>query len=166
MSCMIINSETVSKVSYFIAMLLNQGFNSFGFCANKSLYEAFEDCRVGNLYDEDRIYLALYALNHKAYNGRYRLPMKENYEDEIPRNPGLRYWEVLERKVENFGGHCEEVVQNWHYAALKGVSRLYYQLLEDATEEDAKTVAMGQLEQRLALFIATHTPEYHKLPWC
>jgi len=166
MSCMIATKETVSKVSYFIAMLLNQGYDSFGFSAEESLHEAFEDCRRCGYYEEDLIYDALYRLNYKAYNNRYRIPQEEHSE-EIPKNPSLRYWEVLDRKVESFGCcNNHEVVQDWHYKALKGVQFLHYQMAEDATYKEPKVIALDELAQRLAVFIATHTPIYHILEWC
>ena len=167
MSCMIATKETVSKVSYYIAMLLNQGFNSFGFCADEKVFEAFKDCRNCGRYDEDMIYYSLYSLNHKAYAGRYRLPIKEDYTKDIPENPCLRYWDVLDRKVASFGDcYNHEVTQEWHYAALKGVQFVEYQLSEDATDKEEKKIALEILAKQLAVFIACHTPEYHNVKWC
>lgn len=168
MSCMIATKETVSKVSYFIAMLLNQGFNSFGFSVSEYLHQVFDDCRTCGLYDEDMIYNSLYNLNYKAYAGRYRLPIKEDYSDEFPKNPSLRYWDVLERKMEAVGenGRWCEVVQEWHYAAFMGVQFLCYQMNEDITRNEHKVKALEELATRLSIFITCHTPEYHKLHWC
>lgn len=165
MSCMIATKETVSKVAYLIAMLLNQGFNSFGFTPSEYLRQAFKDCQKCGLYDEDMIYNSLYNLNYKAYSGRYHQPQKDDYMDEFPKNPELRYWDVLERKVEQFENGCHEVVQDWHYAAFQGVQFLWYQMEEDATDKEPKVKALEELATRLAIFITCHTPEYINLKW-
>lgn len=167
MSTQIATANNVSKVACFVATLLNQGFNSFGFSAAESWYEAFKDCRRCNLYDEDLIYQALYNLNYKAYDGRYRHPIKDDYTKDFPKNPDVRFWNELTRKVECFGEYnCQEVVQPWHYQALKGMQYLHYQLDGDYTEKEPKVVALGAMIQRLAMFIACHTPVYHTIDWC
>lgn len=164
MSCMSVVPEKVSKTASFIAGLLNEGFNSFGFSANRDLYDAFADCKTSWRYNEKKIYEALYTLIYKAYNGRYMIT--SDVSDTIPGNPLLDFWKSQKRKIDVIENDSVEVVQEWHYEALKTLNFIVYQLSEDMTANDDKTVALNELASLLAMFIATHSPIYHQYNWC
>ena len=167
MSCMIVAADTVSKVSCFIARLLNQGFNSFGFSADELCHMAFKDCMNCGRYNEEMIYRSLFGLNYKAYESRYCPPAREDYSEEIPDNPNLRFWEELTRKMDPIGnGMMCEVVQNWHYEAYKGVEHLHYQLDEDINRNDVKVEALDRIMKTLAQFIVCHAPAYYASSVC
>ena len=159
MSCFIVSDETLSKVGNFISRLLNQGYNSFGFEVGREVFFAFEDCKVSDCYNSNRIYEELYKLNVKAYNGRYKL---ENIDElEIPKKPNIDIdiWEHI--KVKN----SFVIAQKWHYEMLKKLRCLHYQLEEDATYEDVKTKALEKIINTLAMFIATHNEIYDGISW-
>lgn len=157
MSCFIVSDETLSKIGNFIARLLNQGYNSFGFEVGREVFFAFEDCIIDGFCNSNRVYEELYKLNVKAYNGRYK---EENIEElEIPKNPNIDIWEHM--KVKN----SFAIAQRWHYEMLKKLKCLHYQLEEDATYEDVKTKALEKIINTLAIFIATHNEIYDGISW-
>ena len=157
MSCFIVSDETLSKIGNFIARLLNCGYDSFGFCVGREVFFAFEDCKIGDFCSSNRVYEELYKLNVKAYNGRYK---EENIDElDIPKNPNIDIWEHT--KVKN----SFVIAQKWHYEMLKKLKCLHYQLEEDATYEDAKTKALEEIINTLAMFIATHNEIYDGISW-
>lgn len=72
MSCMIMNPEPLDAIANAAEMLLNCGYEYFGFDAPRSMHEVFQDCQTGYSYDAYGIYKKLYAVNIAAYNGRYK----------------------------------------------------------------------------------------------
>lgn len=154
MSCVISRPEKVSKVANFISRLLNQGYNSFGFEAKRSVFEAFEDCQ-GNHgdYKEDKIYTALVKLNFKAYNGRYNENLEPDMDGEF-KNPNLDIWEPKQKYA-----------QKWHYEILKCLHSVHYQLVEEATMNDPKTKALAELSKEVAMYIATENELYESVSW-
>ena len=157
MSCMLVNDENLSKIGNFLARLLNCGYNSFGFSADREIHSAFKDCIVSYYYDSNRIYEELYKLNVKAYNSRY----KEENVDElyIPKNQNIDIWQG--REMEN----GIEIAQKWHYEILKHLQCLHYQLTEDITSGDIKTKAIEKLINTIAMYIVTHNKIYGNISW-
>lgn len=151
MSCMICKDESISKISNFIARLLNQGFNSFGFSASQKIFNAFDNCVVGGFYNSNRIYNELYTLNYIAYNERYNI---QGEEIEISKNPDIDIWEPM-----------QQFAQHWHVEILKNIQCLEYQLTEKATENEPKTKALQELVNILALYIATNNNIYNGIDW-
>ena len=153
MSCVISKPEKVSRVANFISRLLNQGYNSFGFEAPRSVFEAFQDCQDKHgYYSDSKIYTALVELNFKAYNGRYD-EINEIDEKEF-KNPNEDIWEPREKYA-----------QRWHYKILKDLHSVHYQLVEDATDKDPKTKALSELAKTVAMYIATENEIYESFSW-
>ena len=156
MSCLMVNPDTVSHVSYFISRLLNRGFNSFGFEAEWCVYEAFGDCNVGGFCNADKVYEVLYILNHEAYVKRYELKqtwldVKNHYP-----NPHEDIWKHRAKG---------DMVQDWHYQMLMHLQVLCYNMAEDSVSGKYKIDALRSLAGTLAMFIATHNETFRALEW-
>ncbi len=154
-------TETVSKIANFTGRILNQGFNSFGFEAQKDVFDAFKECLDSyGFYNADKIYKSLYKLLFTAYNSRY----KDDFQDwetnqELYKNPDIDIWEY--RYVEN----GNELAQCWHYEMLKHLQFVFYQLNESATFDNPITIAINSLINTLSMFIACHNVVYHSYAW-
>lgn len=71
MSCMVMKSEPLAALANAVETRLNCGYDFWGFEAPDSLYRELRDCKPLHLYYSTPIYRKLYALNVRAYNGRY-----------------------------------------------------------------------------------------------
>ena len=156
MSCFIVKTENLSKISNFIERLLNYGFNSFGFSVDPETGAAFYDCKKEGYYKSDLIFEELYKLNQRAYSGRYN---DKNINEVIPFNPNIDIW-----KPRTFSG-CNDLPQKWHYEILKNLQCLHYQLEEDLTIEDVKTKAIEKIINILMDFIISNNENYISCDW-
>lgn len=71
MSCMVMNPEPLAALANAVETRLNCDYSYWGFEAPDSLYRELNDCKTSRTYFAEAIYKKLYALNIRAYNGRY-----------------------------------------------------------------------------------------------
>ena len=158
MSCFVMEPRALACMAEVIGRLLNVGYNSFGFEAPRSLYDALKDCNdATGFYNERYIYARLYTLNARAYAKRYREP-----EDTTPPDVDFSGLDIWERPEPN--GHYGHAVKPWHYRFLKLVDCYNYQT-DSGDEKDPLKKAMDELAQILCLFIVRNAAEYDAAPW-
>lgn len=159
MSCMMLNVEYIAEAANRIRALLNQkSMNRLGFCVGRSVHEAFADC-LGKwgVYQVDQIFIKLYHLNQKAYAGRYREEYTpEAFSPEQLREIFSKIQPVPALQYTNY----HAVVRPFDFQTLKMWERLHYQLLEDATEKDPVTIALGEIINDMCHWIAHNFDEY------
>lgn len=90
MSCFVMNNETLAALANAVETRLNCDYNYWGFDAPASLYDALADCKTSCTYYAEDIYRKLYALNVRAYNGRYA-NHEEPENEEAPIIDGSKY---------------------------------------------------------------------------
>lgn len=86
MSCFIVEPECIQAQAAFIAAILNAptGYNDrYRICADDDLKDVFKACRDRNGYSAHKIYRTLYIMNLRAYNGKYKIDVKE-FEKYVP----------------------------------------------------------------------------------
>ncbi len=165
MSCMMLNIEYIAEAANRIRVLLNQGglraqggLSRFGFCVGRSVHEAFADCRNNyGFYQAEQIFVKLYHLNQKAYAGRYREEyMLVTFSPEQLRDIIEKTQSVPELQYANY----HAVIRPFDFQTLKMWECLHYQLLEDATEKDPATIALGEIINDMCRWIAHSFDEY------
>lgn len=159
MSCMMLSVEYIAEAANRIKVLLNQNImNRFGFCVGRSVHEAFADCQNNyGFYQADLIFIKLYRLNQKAYAGRY----KEEYTPETFSPEQLQeIFSQVQLVPELQYTNYHAVIRPFDFQTLKMWERLHYQLLEDATEKDPATIALGEIINDMCRWIAHSFDEY------
>lgn len=165
MSCFIVKSETVSTLSDFLACLLNNGYNYFGFSAPESLHIELQNCRERGYYQERKIFQALSELNRYAYIGRY--------EEEAGYIPASEYKENAKHKPaeygpmnpkDSFGGYTVQV-QPWHYEMMNHIDCFLYQCMEEPAKRTDLFKSLEELQMIMAFFIARHNQTYTSHKW-
>ena len=159
MSCFIMNEKALAALAIATEKVMNQGFNYFGFEAPRELYNALSDCKAGVYrdYNAPLIYAKLYALNARAYAGRYR-------EDADITPPDVDFSGVDVTHAPQYADHSYKVCP-WHYQLAKLVDCYCYQTDEDATRGDELAKAMRELSNTLRGFIVQHSADYMAAPW-
>lgn len=160
MSCFVMNAEPLAALANAIETRLNIGYDFWGFEAPDSLYRELMDCKTSCTYYAEPIYRKLYALNVRAYNGRYS-NHEEPADEQAPNVDITRY--TITRRPE-YRAHTF-AVQPWHYQLAKLLDCYLYQTAEDATYKDPLRLAMKEFRDELCEFIMTHNPQYITLPW-
>lgn len=159
MSCLMMNEKPLASLADWIAAQLNHGFNGFGMEAPSALYNALSDCTVAGRFDENKIYLKLYALNFRAYDCRY-----SRHDEPITFTPPDPYKpNTVHQYPVSYNGHW--TVAPWHYQIAKRLSFLLYQCSEDATRNDELYLALAQLRRNLYCFIVDQSDAWQALPW-
>lgn len=160
MSCMIMGYEPLAALANAVETRLNVGYSYWGFEAPDSLYRELADCKRSCTYFSEQIYKRLYALNVRAYNGRYA-NHEEPADEEAPAIDVNRY-------TVHHGPEYREhgfAVRPWHYQLAKLLDCWLYQTAEDATYKDPLRLAMVEFRDNLYSFIVTNRPEYVTSSW-
>lgn len=160
MSCFVMNPEPLAAIANAVETRLNCNYNYWGFEAPASLYDALRDCKTSRTYFAEEIYKKLYAVNVRAYNGRYEGHAEPGGE-EAPTIDMSKY--ILHHPPE----YCKNsfAVCLWHYQLAKLLDCWLYQTSEDATRADPLRLAMGEFRDSLYSFIVMHSPQYCDLSW-
>ena len=90
MSCFVMNKEPLAALANAVEARLNCDYSYWGFGAPDSLYRELNDCKTSRTYFAEAIYKKLYALNIRAYNGRYS-GHEEPAGEEAPIIDGSKY---------------------------------------------------------------------------
>ncbi len=160
MSCLIMNPEPLAAIANAVETRLNCNYDFWGFEAPDNLYRELEDCKKSCTYFAEPIYRRLYALNVRAYNGRYS-SHKEPADEEAPTIDVSKY--VVHRGPE-YREHGF-AVRPWHYQLARLLDFWLYQTAEDATYSDPLRLAMGEFRDGLYCFIVQNNPEYYTVRW-
>lgn len=160
MSCMVMNPEPLAALANAVETRLNCDYSYWGFGAPDSLYRELNDCKTSRTYFAEAIYKKLYALNIRAYNGRYS-GHEEPTSEETPIIDGRKY--IVHRRPE-YREHGF-AVRAWHYHLAKLLDFWLYQTLEDATHNDPLRLAMVEFQRALYTFIVTNSTEYADVQW-
>lgn len=160
MSCMVMKPEPLAALANAVETRLNCDYSYWGFGAPDSLYRELNDCKISRTYFAEAIYKKLYALNIRAYNGRYS-GHEEPAGEEAPTIDGSKY--IVHRRPE-YREHGF-AVQAWHYHLAKLLDFWLYQTLEDATHNDPLRLAMVEFQRDLYTFIVTNSMEYVDVQW-
>lgn len=152
MSCMVMKPEPLAALANAVETRLNCDYSYWGFGAPDSLYRELNDCKISRTYFAEAIYKKLYALNIRAYNGRYS-GHEEPAGEEAPIIDGSKY--IVHRRPE-YREHGF-AVQAWHYHLAKLLDFWLYQTLEDATHNDPLRLAMVEFQRDLYTFIVTNS---------
>ena len=160
MSCMIMGYEPLAALANAVETRLNVGYSYWGFEAPDSLYHELADCKRSCTYFSEQIYKRLYALNVRAYNGRYA-NHEEPADEEAPAIDVNRY-------TVHHGPEYREhgfAVRPWHFQLAKLLDFWLYQTAEDATRSDPLRLAMQEFSDNLYSFIIHNSPEYVAVRW-
>lgn len=160
MSCMVMNPKPLAALANAIASRLNCGYDFWGFDAPDSLFLELSDCKTVRLYDAKAIYRKLYALNIRAYNGRYG-HHEEPADAEAPDIDTGKY-------IVHHGPEYREhgfAVRPWHYHLAQLLDFWLYQTLEDAVRGDPLRQAVRDFRDYLYAFIIRNSPPYYNMRW-
>ena len=160
MSCMIMNPEPLAALANAVENRLNCGYDYWGFEAPDSLYDALRDCKASCTYYAENIYRRLYAVNIRAYNGRYA-GREEPAGEEAPAINMSKYivHHPPEYREHGFAARL------WHYQLAKLLDFWLYQTAEDATRSDPLRLAMREFRDSLYSFIVVNSPQYVDTRW-
>ena len=160
MSCMIMNPEPMAALANAVETRLNCNYDYWGFEAPDSLYHELSDCKMSSTYYAEDIYHKLYAVNARAYNGRYA-DHEGPVDETAPVIDGSKY--IVHRPSE-YREHGF-AVRPWHYQLAKLLDFWLYQTAEDATRSDPLRLAMEEFRDSLYAFIIQNSPEYVDTRW-
>lgn len=160
MSCLVMNPEPLAALANAVETRLNCGYDYWGFEAPDSLYHELSDCKTSCTYFSEPIYRRLYALNIRAYNGRYA-SHEEPADEEAPDIDVNQY-------TVHHGPEYREhgfAVRPWHYQLAMLLDFWIYQTSEDATRSDPQRLAMKEFRDSLYCFIIQNSPQYVDIRW-
>ena len=160
MSCFIMNPEPLAALANAIEARLNCDYAYWGFDAPDALYRELDGCRSAFYYSAKEIYRRLYAVNVRAYNGRYAAH-EEPEDEEAPDIDTSKYIIHHGPKYREHGF----AVQPWHYQLAKLLDCWLYQTLEDATRNDPLRLAVRDFQDILRSFIVGNSQEYTAAQW-
>ena len=160
MSCLIMNPEPLAALANAVETRLNCGYDYWGFEAPDSLYHELADCKKSRTYFATAIYRKLYAVNVRAYNGRYG--SHEEPADETAPDIDVNQYKVHQGPEYREHGFA---VCPWHYQLAMLLDFWLYQTLEDVTRSDPLRLAMEAFRDSLYSFIIRNSPEYFNLRW-
>lgn len=160
MSCMIMNPESLAALANAVETRLNCNYNYWGFDVPDSLYREFDDCKAPYTYYAENIYRKLYAVNVRAYNGRYN-GHEEPIDEEAPPIVMSKYIVHHPPEYREHGF----AVRNWHFQLAKLLDFWLYQTAEDATRNDPLRLAMRDFQDKLYRFIVQNSPQYTEERW-
>lgn len=162
MSCFILHPDSIRKIGYTLAAILNADHfgNTYSFDVSAvraaKLPQIFRDTfRPAYGFDPERISEALHKLNAKAYAGRYSDPEAEPF---APPTKGTRY------QLRPVAGACG-TAQEWHYHLASLLDCYLYQTAEDTTLHDPMREALDAFAAHLASGIVQHSEQYAKFRW-
>ena len=162
MSCFIMNPDSIRRIGYTLAAILNAckyrscvSFDKTAATAAK-LDRLFADCDSPLYgYDPERISEALHGLNARAYAGRYRDPDECEF---APASTATRY------NLRPAAGACN-TPQEWHYHLASLLDCYLYQVAEDATYHEPLREALEAFSASLTRGIVQHSESYNKFRW-
>lgn len=160
MSCLIMNLEPLAALANAVEDRLNYGYDYWGFEAPDSLYHELSDCKTSCTYFAEPIYRRLYAVNVRAYNGRYG-NHEEPVDETAPLIDGSGY-------IVHHGPEYREhgfAVRPWHYQLAMLLDFWIYQTSEDVTRSDPLRLAMKEFRDSLYRFIIQNSPQYFNIRW-
>ncbi len=160
MSCFIMNPESLAALGSATADRLNLSSSFWGFEAPRELHNALTDCSICGHYSKQDIYDRLYALNVRAYCGRYDEPF--NPEDITGPDVDIARYAIHCKPEYRANGFT---VQPWHYQLAKLLDCYLYQTAEDTTYNDPLRMALVKFRDALYAFIVTHSTQYTALSW-
>ncbi len=160
MSCLVMKRELLATLGSATAARLNLSFDFWGFEAPRELYDALTDCRTCGHYSEQAVYDRLYALNVRAYRGRYDEPF--NPEDITGPDVNMARYAIHRKPEYRAHGFA---VQPWHYQLAQLLDCYLYQTAEDATYNDPLRLALVKFRDALYAFIVSRSPQYTALQW-
>lgn len=161
MSCFILHPDSIRKIGYTLAEILNackyRNYYTFDKGAAKSanlpkLLAQYDRPLYG--YDPEAISEALHRLNAKAYAGRYSDPDEETFAP--PAN--MRY------NLRPLAG-VTNTPQEWHYHLASLLDCYLYQTDEDTTHADPLRQALETFSAHLAAGIVRNSEQYNKYRW-
>lgn len=162
MSCFIMHPDSIRRIGYTLAEILNacKYGNVYTFdkgaaiAANlPKLFAEYDRPLYG--YDPEMISEALHRLNAKAYAGRYSDPEECEF---VPASSTTRY------NLRPAAWACN-TPQEWHYHLASLLDCYLYQTAEDATFADPLRAALETFAARLACGIIQHSDQYNKFRW-
>lgn len=157
MSSYLMKPKPVSEIADFIACVLNNGFNYFGFEGNNHLVCALSQCRTSMFYSENIIYKLLSELNVKAVCANDE---KVNVVwEEYKKYPPVYHPHHYDVKEEHF---C---IEHWHYELLKKLDCFLYQCDENSVINTELFIGVSKLRDTLSNFIVTNNPTYASIKW-
>lgn len=160
MSCLMMDSKPLAALANAVEARLNYDYNYWGFEAPDSLFLELEDCKSSCTYHAGPIYRRLYALNARAYDGRYK-----DHEGPAGREaPDVD----VSRYVVHRGPEYREngfAVRPWHYRLARILDCWLYQTAESGTWDDPLRLAMEEFRDGLFRFVVTNHPEFVDLRW-
>lgn len=160
MSCMVMSPEPLAALANAVEIRLNCGYSYWGFEAPDSLYIELHDCKTSCTYFAENIYRRLYAVNIRAYNGRYA--NREGPADEEAPDIDVSKYNVHQPPEYQEHGFA---VCPWHYQLAKLLDFWLYQTAEDATYRDPLRLAMAEFRDGLYGFIVVNSPQYVDVRW-
>ena len=160
MSCMVMNQESLAALANAVEARLEKGYNYWGFDAPSSLCRELRQYQTGSRCSAEDIYRKLYALNIRAYNGRYK-DHQESRDEEAPVIDGRKY--IIHHRPEYQENHF--AVCAWHYQLAKLLDFWIYQTAEVATHDDPLRMAMEDFRDSLYYFIVNNSPPYIAAQW-
>lgn len=166
MSCFVMNPEPLAAIANAVETRLNVGYDYWGFEAPDSLYRELAGCKMSCTYFAEEIYKKLYAVNVRAYNGRYA-SHEEPADEEAPIIDGSKYivHHGPEYQSRGEGNGTTYAVLPWHYQLAQLLDCWLYQTAEDATRSDPFRLAMQEFRDGLYSFIVQHSHEYFAGRW-
>lgn len=162
MSCFVMNSDSIRRIGYTIAEILNACKFSSVYTFDKNaasvanlhkVFEKYESPLSG--FDPEAISKNLYMLNVKAYDGRYR--KKSEF---IFTEPDMKKRYNL-RPVASAGN----MPQEWHYHLARLIDCYLYQTEEDETNDDPMRKALETFQTHLMHGIVSNSEQYKKFRW-
>ena len=160
MSCKVMGLVPLAALANAVEARLNCDYNYWGFDITGNLGHELRDCKISYTYNAEAIYQRLYAVNVRAYNGRYA--GHEEPADEMA--PAIDGGEYIVHCPPEYREHGF-AVRPWHYQLAKLLDFWLYQTEEDATHSDPLRLAMRDFRDSLYRFIIRNSPEYTELPW-
>lgn len=161
MSCFIMKPESIRKIGYTLAEILNackyRNVYTFDKGAAKAanlpkLFAEYDRPLYG--FDPEAISETLHRLNAKAYAGRYSDP--DECEFDPPAN--VRY------NMRPLAG-ATNTPQEWHYHLASLLDCYLYQTDEDTTHADPIREALETFSVRLAAGIVRNSESYQRIRW-
>ena len=160
MSCLIMNPEPLAALANAVETRLNCGYDYWGFEAPDSLYHELSDCKTSCTYFSEPIYRRLYAINVRAFNGRYA----SHEEPAVETAPDI---DVNQYTVHHGPEYREHgfAVRPWHYHLAMLLDFWLYHTGEDATRSDPLRLAVAEFRDNLYRFIVRNSPRFIETPW-
>ncbi len=153
--------EPLAALANAVEARLSRGYSFWGFEAPKDLRRELRDCRkTGGGFSAEAIYRRLYALNVRAYNGRYD-GYQEPCDEEAPYVDISRY--IIHHEPEYRQNRFK--VSQWHYQLAMLLDFWLYQTLEDATRNASLRLVMEEFRDNLYCFIVQNSPQYAAERW-